>query len=229
MRVEVVADEEAAAARAAAVIADAGAEAAAEREPFSLAVSGGRTPWRMLALLADSEIPWPGTELFQVDERIAEPGSADRNLTHLLLALPISVQPSVRPMPVTSTDLDAAAREYSSALPERLDLIHLGLGPDGHTASLVPGDDVLDVSDRRVAITGGSYQGHRRMTLTYPTLSAARQVVWLVTGAEKQDALAKLLAADSSIPAGRVENDSMLLIADEAAGADSATTGRGGR
>jgi 6-phosphogluconolactonase len=216
MRVEVVADEEAAAARAAEAIAEAGA-AATEREAFSIAVSGGRSPWRMLALLSDSELPWERTELFQVDERIAEPGSEDRNLTHLLLALPISVQSSVRPMPVTSTDLEAAAREYEASLPQRLDLAHLGLGPDGHTASLVPGDEVLDVSDRRVAITAGEYQGHRRMTLTYPALAQARQIVWLITGAEKQDALEKLLAADPSIPAGRVENDEMLVIADEAA------------
>jgi 6-phosphogluconolactonase len=120
-------------------------------------------------------------------------------------------------MPVTQRDLDAAAREYEASLPEPLDLVHLGLGPDGHTASLVPGDTVLKVTDRRVAVTETAYQGHRRMTLTYPALAAARQVLWLVTGAEKRDALEKLMAGDGSIPAGRVENESMTVVADEVA------------
>jgi len=125
-------------------------------------------------------------------------------------------------MPVTQRDLEAAAREYEATLPERFDVIHLGLGPDGHTASLVPDDPVLEVTDRRVALTGGEYQGHPRMTLTYPTIDAARKIVWLVTGAEKQEALGKLLAGDESIPAGRVKNDSMIVIADRAA-AEGAT------
>jgi 6-phosphogluconolactonase len=120
-------------------------------------------------------------------------------------------------MPVTQRDLEAAAREYESSLPEPLDLVHLGLGPDGHTASLVPGDSVLEVGDRRVALTGGEYQGHRRMTLTYPALDGARQILWLVTGAEKREPLAKLLAGDASIPAGRVRNENMIVVADEAA------------
>ena len=120
-------------------------------------------------------------------------------------------------MPVTQRDLEAAAREYEASLPERLDLVHLGLGPDGHTASLVPGDPVLEVSDRRVALTETAYQGHRRMTLTYPALDAARQILWLVTGRAKREALAKLLAGDRSIPAGRVRNEEMLIVADEAA------------
>jgi 6-phosphogluconolactonase len=120
-------------------------------------------------------------------------------------------------MPVTQRDLEAAAREYEALLPERLDLVHLGLGPDGHTASLVPGDPVLEVRDRRVALTEGEYQGHRRMTLTYPAIDEARQVLWLVTGAEKREALAKLLAGDPSIPAGRVANENIVVVADEAA------------
>ena len=171
----------------------------------------------MLALLSELPLPWDETRIFQVDERIAPPGSEDRNLTHLILALPIEHQAVVRPMPVTSRDLDAAARDYESGLPERLDLVHLGLGPDGHTASLVPGDPVLEVDDRRVAVTSTAYQGHRRMTLTYPALAGARQIVWLVTGEDKRDALAKLLAGDESIPAGRVGNDKMLVVADQTA------------
>jgi 6-phosphogluconolactonase len=215
---EVVADDRAAARRAAAVIAESGRSAVAERGRFAVAMSGGRTPWAMLAILGElAEMPWAETDLFQVDERVAAPGSEDRNLTHMVLGLSLDHQAALRPMPVTKRDLDAAAREYEGSQPDRLDLVHLGLGPDGHTASLVPGDPVLDVVDRRVALTGTAYQGHRRMTLTYPALAAARRIVWLVTGAEKADALAKLLAGDRSIPAGRVENDEMVVITDEAA------------
>jgi 6-phosphogluconolactonase len=217
-QLEVVADEREAARRGAELIAAAGREAAGERGSYSLAMSGGRTPWAMLAILSDSEeMPWADTALLQVDERVASPGSEDRNLTHLILGLSMQNQSALRPMPVTQRDLDAAAREYEASLPEPLDLVHLGLGPDGHTASLVPGDPVLEVTDRRVAVTETAYQGHRRMTLTYPALAAARQVLWLVTGAEKRDALEKLMAGDGSIPAGRVENESMTVVADEAA------------
>jgi 6-phosphogluconolactonase len=216
--VEVVADERAAAHRGAELIAEAGRAAVAERGIYELAMSGGRTPWAMLAVLGGmEEMPWSETELFQVDERIAAPGSEDRNLTHLILGLSLDHQASLRPMPVTNRDLEGGAREYEGSLPDRLDLVHLGLGPDGHTASLVPDDPVLEVADRRVALTESAHQGHRRMTLTYPALAAARRIVWLVTGAEKREPIAKLLAGDTSIPAGRVENDEMVVVADEAA------------
>jgi len=162
-------------------------------------------------------MPWAEPSLFQVDERVASPGSEDRNLTHIVLALSMEHQAAIKPMPVTQRDLEAAAREYESSLPDRFDLVHLGLGPDGHTASLVPGDPVLEVSDRRVAMTGGDYQGHPRMTLTYPALAEARRIVWLITGADKVEALAKLMDGDSSIPAGRVENANMTVVADAAA------------
>jgi len=216
---EVVADDKAAARRAAELIEAAGAETLAEGPgPFSLAMSGGRTPWAMLAILGElEEMPWEATELFQVDERIASPGSEERNLTHMVLGLSMDHQASLRPMPVTQRDLEAAASEYERTLPEPLDCVHLGLGPDGHTASLVPGDPVLDVSDRRVAVTETAYQGHRRMTLTYSALAEAGRIVWLVTGPEKRDALARLLTADPLIPAGRVENPNMVVVADELA------------
>jgi 6-phosphogluconolactonase len=223
VKLEVFPDERAASRRGAELIAAAGQEAAAERGPFGLAMSGGRNPWAMLAMLGDlEEMPWPATELFQVDERIASPGSEDRNLTHFVLGLSLEHQSALRPMPVTQRDLDAAAREYEGSLPERFDMVHLGLGPDGHTASLVPDDPVLDVTDRRVALTETTYQDYRRMTLTYPELAAARQILWLVTGADKQEALAKLLAGDESIPAGRVQNDNMIVLADEAAAPSAA-------
>jgi 6-phosphogluconolactonase len=217
IELEVAGDERAAARRAAELIAAAGAEAAGERGAFELAMSGGRSPWAMLAILGELEaMPWDRTELFQVDERVAAPGDEARNLTHMVLGLSMDHQVALRPMPVTQRDLDAAARDYEASLPERFDLVHLGLGPDGHTASLVPGDPVLEVSDRRVAITG-DYQGHPRMTLTYPTIDDARRIVWLVTGPDKRAPLQQLLAGDESIPAGRVRNDDVIVVADEAA------------
>jgi len=218
IEIEVCADEKTAARRAAELIAADGDAAVGERGAFAFAMSGGRSPWAMLAILGElEEMPWQQTGLFQVDERVAAPGDPDRNLTHMVLGLSMDHQTALRPMPVTQRDLEAAAQEYESTLPERFDLVHLGLGPDGHTASLVPGDPVLDISDRRVALTGTTYQGHQRMTLTYPALDAARKVLWLVTGAEKREPLAKLLAGDESIPAGRVENEAMIVVADQAA------------
>jgi 6-phosphogluconolactonase len=218
IELEVAGDEKAASRRAAELIAAAGEEAAAERGSFSFAMSGGRSPWAMLAILGELEaMPWDRTELFQVDERIAAPGDPARNLTHMVLGLSMQHQPALRPMPVTQRDLAAAAREYEASLPEQLDLVHLGLGPDGHTASLVPNDPVLEVTDRRVALTETAYQDHHRMTLTYPALAQAGRIVWLITGPDKQEPLAKLLEGDESIPAGRVENDHMLVVADEAA------------
>jgi len=215
---EVTESEMAAARRAAELIAAAGQAAVADHGSFSFAMSGGRSPWSMLAILGElEEMPWAETELFQVDERVASPGSEDRNLTHMVLGLSMEHQPSLRPMPVTQRNLDAAAHDYETSLPDRLDLVHLGLGSDGHTASLVPGDPVLDVVDRRVAMTTNEYQGHRRMTLTYKALAEAGQIVWLVTGAEKAGPLRQLMAGDESIPAGRVRNEAMSIVADPAA------------
>lgn len=214
MVAKVVGDPEQAAAEAARVIGIAGEAAIRERGRFNFAVSGGKTPWRMLEMLADGGLEWSKTLLFQVDERIAPSGSPDRNLTHLVLSLPLDCQASIRPMPVGGEDLEDAAASYGWSLPERLDLIHLGLGPDGHTASLVPGDPVLEVDDRPVAVTGGEYQGTRRMTLTYPALDRARRIVFLVTGEDKDEALGKLMAGDRSIPAGRITNSNVLVVTD---------------
>ncbi len=182
---------------------------------FHFAVSGGHTPWAMFAELAGETVPWEQVVIYQVDERVAPLDDPDRNLHHLRDALG-SAPAVVQAMPVEDDDLDAAAAAYAALLPDHFDLIHLGLGPDGHTASLVPGDPVLAVTDRLVAVTR-PYQGRPRMTLTYPALARARQLMWLITGADKKDALTKLLAGDTSIPAGRVEAEASLILADQAA------------
>lgn len=201
---------------AASRIAAAGRAAVADHGSFTLAASGGRTPWAMFADLArDGDVPWATTTVFQVDERVAPDGDPGRNLTHLRDRLGRR-HPALVPMPVEDDDLDAAADRYAALLPDRFDLVHLGLGPDGHTASLVPGDPVLDVADRPVAVTG-EYQAHRRMTLTYPGLARASHLLWVVTGADKRDALAALLAGDTSVPAGRVAAPSSTVVADRAA------------
>jgi len=225
MIIEVLADAGAVAQRAAALIAADARAAVAARGRFVMAVSGGRTPWAMLQALAQEDIPWPGVQVMQVDERVAPAGDPDRNLTHLeqsLLAHAPLSPAQVHAMPVEAADLDAAAAAYARTLREHagsppvLDLIHLGLGPDGHTASLVPGDAVLDDSTHDVALAG-PYQGRRRMSLTYPTLDRARRILWLVTGEDKAGMLARLCAGDRSIPAGRVRQDHALLLADAAA------------
>ncbi len=207
-------DAEAAAVEAARIIEATAAAAVAERGQFNFAVSGGRTPWRTLEILAGSRMNWSRTSLFQVDERIAPSGSPERNLTHLVLTLPLICQAAIRPMPVGADDLEMALNEYEYSLPERFDLVHLGLGPDGHTASLIPDDPVLEVKDRQVALTTNEYEGTRRMTLTYPAIDQARRVLFLVTGEEKRDALERLLISDPSIPAGRVKNDATIIVTD---------------
>ncbi len=227
MKVEVLPGAIAVATRAAWFIAAAARAAVAERGRFTLAVSGGHTPWLMLRVLAAEQVPWKSVHVFQVDERIAPPGHADRNLTHVRESFlsHAALDPSrLHAMPVEEADLAAAAASYAAELqtvagsPPMIDLVHLGLGPDGHTASLVPGDPVLRVSDADVALTG-EYQGRRRMTLTYPALRRARQLLWVVTGADKTPMLPRLVSGDPSIPAGRVRADRALVLADAAAAA----------
>ena len=215
LEIELLPDAESVARRGAEIVAAAAAEAVADRGRFDFAVSGGRTPWAMFADLA-GKLPWEKVTIYQVDERVAPDGDPDRNLTQLQRALPPGGASDVRAMPVTFHDLEAAAADYARSLPEAFDLVHLGLGPDGHTASLIPGDPVLEVTDRDVALTG-EYQGRRRMTLTYPALDRARHILWLVTGDDKVDALARLRAGDESIPGGRVSTTHALVVADAAA------------
>ena len=190
-----------------------------------MAVSGGRTPWLMLQELAHVNLPWSSVHLFQVDERVALADDTERNWTHITASLleRAPLQPhQLFPMPVTQTDLPAAARQYGRALqrtagaPAVFDLVHLGLGNDGHTASLLPGDAALDVTDTDVALTD-PYRGCRRMTLTYPLLNRARRVLWLVTGIEKAVMVKRLVAGDRSIPAGRVAQHNAWLLLDQGA------------
>jgi 6-phosphogluconolactonase len=225
MKIEIFADADSVAREAAAVIAIEARAAVAERGRFIMAVSGGHTPWVMLRNLTREEVPWDKVHLAQVDERVAPPGHPDRNLTHLQESLlehaPLPPE-QIYAMPVESVDLESAAKQYAATLakiagsPPVLDLVHLGLGPDGHTASLVPGDAVLEVNDADVAVTG-IYQGRRRMTLTYPIINRARRVLWLVTGSEKAGMLTRLREGDPSIPAGRVNQERALVLADRAA------------
>jgi len=225
MEIRILADADAVAAEAARLIAAEARAAVAARGRFVMAVSGGRTPWQMLRALGGEDVPWAGVYVVQVDERIAPAGDSDRNLTHLRESLlehaPLPAD-HIYAMPVEETDVEAAALSYARTLeriagtPPVLDLAHLGLGSDGHTASLVPGDPVLDVADLDVALTG-IYMTRRRMTLTYPILNRSRRILWVVTGAEKVAMLPRLRAADASIPAGRVRQDRALILADRAA------------
>lgn len=225
MEIRVLTDAAAVAAEAAQLIAREGRGAVATRGRFVMAVSGGQTPWQMLRLLASEDVLWNSVYVAQVDERVAPAGHPDRNLTHLRTSLleRVPFRPEqVCAMPVESPDLEAAAVSYDRMLqqiadsPPVLDLVHLGLGPDGHTASLVPGDPVLNVADVNVALTQ-PYQQRRRMTLTYPMLNRARRILWLVTGAEKAGMLLRLRDRDVSIPAGRICQNQALVLADRSA------------
>lgn len=228
MEIRVLDDGAAVAKAGAAFVIDAAERAIAARGRFLLAVSGGKTPWVMMGELARAKVDWARWHLFQVDERIAPAGDPDRNLTHLkesLLAHVALPAENVHAMPVEEPDPTAAGTRYGDELerfagsPPVLDLVHLGLGPDGHTASLVPDDAVLGVWDRDVAITAGAYQGRHRMTLTYPVLDRAREILWLIDGAAKADMLPRVKRGDTGIPAGRVRNPNSVAIVDRDAAA----------
>lgn len=222
MEILTAATPEEAAPIAADVIATAAARAIDARGKFTFALSGGSTPWMMLGRLAGYDLPWHKVHVFQVDERAAPDGDPARNLTHIQtqfldrVAIPVS---NVHAMPVTVNKLETGAKSHAQEMqalagdPPVLDLVHLGLGSDGHTASLVPGDDVLDRLDSDVAVSA-SYQGHERMTLTFPAINRARQILWLVTGADKAPVLERLLRADPSIPAGRISQGQAVVVTD---------------
>ena len=223
MKAEVLDNADIVALKAAAIIAGEARKAVLLRGSFILAVSGGKTPWKMLRALADEDVPWEGMHILQVDERLAPRGHPDRNLTHLYETLtrhsPVAPE-RIHAMNVEDKDTEVAAASYAMTIKEIagpeaiIDLVHLGLGSDGHTASLIPQDPVLDVDDKDVALTG-IYQGRRRMTLTYPVINRARKILWLVTGSEKKEMLQRLIDGDLTIPAGRISQKQAMLLTDK--------------
>lgn len=225
MKEEILPSAEAVARRAARVIAETARAAVDARGRFLLATSGGATPWLMLRMLADEDVRWPRVHLFQVDERVAPAGDPQRNLTHLRESLldHLPEPPAgVHAMRVEQPDLALATAAYAETLrveagdPPVLDLVHLGLGEDGHTASLVPNDAALEITSDDVAVTA-TYLGYRRMTLTYPALNRARAILWIITGAAKGPALALLRHGGPGIPAGRVQRDGAVILSDASA------------
>lgn len=232
MNVEVLADSEAMARHAVEYLVSAAATAIEERGMFVWAVSGGSTPRRMLELLSEREdLDWSRTHLFQVDERVAPDGDPDRNATMLDTALLTEVfrernEPAgIWLMPVTAEDHVDACAEYAALIdattgtPAVFDLIQLGMGADGHTASLIPGDPILGVSDRDVAMSQ-EYQGRLRMSLTWPVLDRAKELLWVIGGDSKVDAVRQFLANDSSIPATLPTQARATVLLDEAANPD---------
>ncbi|KPK16574.1 MAG: hypothetical protein AMJ62_05090 [Myxococcales bacterium SG8_38] len=200
---------------AAGVLTDALDRCLARKPRVAMALSGGRTPWAVFRLLAKTKLDWHRVDIYQVDERIAASGDAARNFKGLRESLLDHVPARVFPMPVEEPDLDAAARRYGESLPRVLDIVHLGLGDDGHTASLVPGDPVLEVSDRLVAVTK-PYRGHRRMTLTFPAFERAAKIVWIIAGSDKSAIVQRLFRADLTIPAGRIPQARAVVVTDAA-------------
>ena len=212
-------------ARGAELVADALRTAVAARGRATVAFSGGTTARPLLTALVAADVPWSVTDVLQVDERVAPGGHPDRNLTalrrHLVDHIPLPAD-RLHAMPVEAEDLDGAAAAYAEVVhevagrPATIDVVHLGIGADGHTASLVPGGPWRDEGTDPVAVTA-PYQGRRRMTLTLSTLSGARRVLWLVSGAAKAPVVRRLVEGDSSIPAGAVEASRAVLLVDRAA------------
>jgi 6-phosphogluconolactonase len=225
INMEILADPESVAKEAAGIIAQEARLGVSARGRFVFGVSCDNSSLLMLRALADKQVVWERLHLVQVDEGIAPAGDPGRNLTqfyaNLVQRSPLHVR-QVHAMPVDARDLEVAAARYALALhriagsPPVLDLVQLTLGADGRTASLFPGDPVLDVKDRDVALTG-VYQGKRRITLTYPILNRVRLILWIVTGADKAEMLTRLRQRDPSIPAGRVRGGAALILADIAA------------
>jgi 6-phosphogluconolactonase len=238
VQIEILSDSAAVAGRGSALVAQLAREAITRRGRFIMAASGGDTPWELFRLLAQEELCWDRVDIVQVDERVAPLESAERNVTHLSRCwqFPGAREvPRIHPMPVEESPLEGAAMRYAKLLeefagtPPVLDLVQLGLGSDGHTASLVPGDSVLQVVDTHVATTG-EYEKRRRMTLTYPTIDRARFILWVVTGTAKAEVLRRFMQHDAALPASRVARDRALLLTDYAAApseADSAAPGVG--
>ncbi len=234
MRLEVAKTAAEAAATAARLIANILGIALGRRSQASLAFSGGSTPLPMLQALAREPLDWSAIHVFQVDERVVARGDSARNLGALddiLVWRGPLPRRNLHPMWVDRQDLAGAADDYAAELaqlagdPPVLDVVHLGLGGDGHTASLFPGDRALAVTDRGVTVTA-EHNGHRRMTLTLPVLNRARSVLWFVTGADKSGVVADLYAGGAPFPAGRVARRRAILVADSAAAKEASAPKR---
>jgi 6-phosphogluconolactonase len=203
-------------------IAQAARKAIFDHGRFTMAISGGRTPWQMLKRLTKEKLSWEKIFIFQVDERVAPDGHPDRNLTQLFQALEgsgLMTRINIFHMHVTAENLDEACDDYVKTIHEvtengQFDLVHLGMGTDGHTASLIPDDAVCAISDRDVAITENPYQGRIRMTLTYPLIDRAKEILWVITGQEKQQMFERFLSGDETIPAGVVDKNKALVFTD---------------
>ena len=213
MRIDVAPDPDALHERVAQLIAEHIRAAVEARGSASIGLSGGDLPPPMFRRLAAIDLPWSAVHVFQIDERVAPDGDPDRNAVAIQRELLDRTDAVGHLMPVTADDLEAAAADYARELDEQcggvLDIAQLGIGDDGHTASLVPGDPVLDVTDADIATTG-EYRGRRRMTFTYPSINRCRALVWLVTGAHKA-AVVKTMLEGGDVPAAAVAKENAVL------------------
>jgi 6-phosphogluconolactonase len=218
----VAGDLEALSRQAANYVAQTLAAAATARGQCSIALSGGSTPRRTFELLAApplrDQVPWEATHVFWGDERFVPLDDPDSNYRlareRLLDRVPVPER-QVYPVPTDAGSAVAAAAQYERTLRgvfelevedvPRLDLIMLGLGADGHTASLFPDSPALDETRRLVVPNGADYVPHERITFTFPVLNAARAVFFLVAGADKAPKVAAALGGDASVPAARVQ------------------------
>jgi 6-phosphogluconolactonase len=228
LETEVLNDPERLAQRAAEWLA---AAAKASRDRFVVALSGGSTPKRMYQILAGMDLPWQRTHWFWGDERFVPPDDVLSNYRMAREALfdhaPVPAA-NIHPVPTQGLEPEAAAAAYEAELKrfyggERLDpaqpvfdITLLGLGPDGHTASLFPGTAVLAERHKWVAAVIGA-KDEARITFTYPLLESSRHIAFLVAGAEKRRMLGLLLGGDREIPAGRLSKEHAQVFADSAA------------
>jgi 6-phosphogluconolactonase len=191
---------------------------AAER-PRSLALSGGATARECYELFATADVDWGSVEIFFGDERWVPVDDPESNESMARLAFIDQVTPAaVHSVRGAGETIEAAADAYDRLLRnhEPVDLVHLGLGPDGHTASLFPGSPALDEHDRLVVPTGDDLHAHPRLTWTYPAIARSRLVVFTVAGEEKRDALTRVKEGDE-LPAAKVTADRVVWLVDEAA------------
>ena len=238
-RFTVLADPDAVAVATADRFVAAARAAIAERGIFRVALSGGGTPKQVYPLILEPErregVDWSRVEFFWGDERAVPPDHPESNFgvayQMLIAQLPDVRQDRIHRMPAEAPDLDAAALSHESELrlafgargsePPAFDLIWLGMGPDGHTASLFPDSAALDESERWVVGNWVPSQAAWRMTLTFPVLNAGRDVIVVVTGADKADAVRDIRSGGSDLPASRVDGDQVEWIIDAAATGES--------